>query len=86
MVKKLKRYSEIFLSYHNGNGLTIYDRRHEELIVAHISPNREVTFYEKRKKLTKKEKDFIENIAKKDDRNISITQKEKVFNTRPKNA
>jgi len=65
------------LTYHNGNGLTIYKN---EIIIGHISANRELKFYTD---VSKKDRKYLENVAKTDDRNISVTQTEKVFNTRP---
>ena len=70
------------ITYHNGNGLTVYK---EGIIIAWISPNREVRFYKEEQVgiLSKKVKEYINYVAKIDDRNISVTQSEKVFNTRP---
>lgn len=74
-----------------GNGLCIYKVRKPgtnalnqqllNVIVAHISVNRKVEY--KDIYLTKEEKYYIEYLAKMDDRNISTSQIDKIFNTRP---
>lgn len=67
------------ISGHLGNGLSIWREGTNE-IVAHISGNREISI---RLPITPAERAEIEFIAETDDRAISVTQKEKVFITRP---
>lgn len=70
---------------HLGNGLTVWDRSREEngdyVIVAHIAPDRTVTFYEK--DLPDYIKDEIERVAATAEMNISTTQTAQVFSTPP---
>lgn len=68
------------LTYHNGNGLTVYSAT---TIIAHISPNRVISYHKTDKIITDEDIIYIKYIAKNDDRNISYTQEQKVFNTRP---
>jgi len=67
------------MSGHMGNGLVIW-RKGEDMSIAHISPNREVSIY---KNLTKQEYIELVYIASTDDRNISVTQDARVFLKRP---
>ena len=64
-------------SAHLGNGLAIW-REGENKFTAHISRERKVTLY-KEHNFTKEEIEEIEHLAKTDNRNVSITQSEKVF-------
>ena len=68
-----------------GNGLTVWDRNREEngdyVTVAHIAPDRTVTFYEK--DLPGYIKDEIERVAATAEMNISATQTAPVFSTPP---
>lgn len=68
-------------SAHFGNGLTVWFVG-TNTTVAHIAPNRTITYY--KEELDKEQIKYIENLAKTDDRNISVTQDIKVFNDRPK--
>jgi len=69
------------VSGHFGNGILIWIEGTNNS-VAHISPNREITWYNK--VLTNEEKEYIKHLALTDDRNISASQDEKVFKNRPK--
>ena len=68
------------LSGHVGNGLAIWRWGQDESI-AHITPDRTIKVY---KHVSIDELEQILDLAKNDDRNISVTQDEKVFKTRPK--
>lgn len=68
------------MTYHNGNGLTVY---RQGIVIAHISPDRKVTYRKTPIAINKYIKAYIENVAKTDDRRISFCQSDKVFNTRP---
>lgn len=69
---------------HLGAGLTVCDRNRMEhgdyQNVAHINADREVTYY---KRVNSEDKAKIEAVAKHDDPNISSSQSQKVFRTRP---
>lgn len=70
---------------HFGNGLSVYDRLHEEhgdyQKVAHISAGREVTYYVE---LSAEDTVEIEKEARESDPSISYSQQDqKVFRTRP---
>lgn len=69
-----------------GNGLSVYDRNTMQggdyKTIAHIDRYRKITWYEKN--LEPEDKALIEHQANTADPNISITQDQKVFLTRPK--
>ena len=68
------------LSGHVGNGLAIW-RWGQNEVIAHITPDRTIKVY---KHVSIDDLEQILDLAKNDDRNISVTQDEKVFRTRPK--
>jgi len=72
---------------HLGNGISVYDRLHEEhgdyQNVAHIDRDRNITFKVELKEEYKAE---VEEYAATADPNISFTQEQKVFTTRPAQA
>ena len=72
----------IFLTYHNGNGLTVYRRGESEDIVAHITPMRELKV-SKGKELKPWELEYLIIESLTDDRQVSVTQEQKVFKTPP---
>jgi len=80
----MKPYNLGFASL--GNGISVYDSNREEhgdyKKIAHISVNREVTYYVKR--LPDNERTIIETYAREEDPNVSQTQESKVFKERPK--
>lgn len=68
-----------------GNGISVWDRLHEEdgdyMKVAHISPDRDVTFYVD---LSPEDTARIEKVARESDPGISSSQQnQKIFKTRP---
>ena len=68
------------ITYHNGNGLTVYVHN---VIIAHITPDRKVNYRKTAKMVTDEDMKYINYVAKNDDRNMSYTQEQKVFNRRP---
>ena len=73
---------------HMGNGLTVWNRLEEKdgdyVTVAHIAPDRTVTFYDKDMPDTVKAQ--IEKTARTTEMNVSATQHTPVFNTPPESA
>jgi hypothetical protein len=67
-------------SGHLGNGLAVWYKG-TDTVVAHIAHDRSVKYY--LDDLSDKHKQEIELLAKTDDRNISVTQDQKVFINRP---
>ena len=70
---------------HLGNGLSVWDRTREEnrdyLMVAHIRHDRSIAWREH--PLSNEQRAFIERLAKESDPQISHTQEQKVFSSRP---
>ncbi|WP_369282999.1 YodL domain-containing protein [Oscillibacter sp. GMB15532] len=70
---------------HMGNGLTVWNRLEEQngdyVTVAHIDPDRSVTFYDKN--MPESVRAGIEKIARTSDMRISATQDAPVFRTAP---
>jgi hypothetical protein len=69
-------------SAHLGNGLSVWIKD-TDIPIAFINADREVT-YRKKDELTPNTIAYIEKLAREDDRTISVTQDQKVFNDRPK--
>ncbi len=73
---------------HMGNGLTVWNRLEEQngdyVTVAHIDPDRSVTFYDKN--MPESVRAGIEEIARTSDMRISATQDAPVFHTPPELA
>lgn len=65
-----------------GNGLSIWKEGTND-IVAHIDKNRNINMRVDINSLSKQQMNYILHTAKTDDRDISITQKEKVFEIQP---
>jgi hypothetical protein len=78
----MKKRDLLFMSF--GNGITVCDRLHEKHgdyeTVAHIDAHRKITY---RTKLSKVAIAEIEAEANTADPQISYTQEQKVFRTRP---
>ena len=69
---------------HLGNGITVWNKLEEVhgdyKKIAHIDTNRKVEYYDN---LPKDIISIIDNYAKTDDSNITFSQEQKIFNTRP---
>jgi hypothetical protein len=70
---------------HMGNGITVWDRTRSEFndyaIVAHISADRKISHRDH--PISQEQMDAITKAASKEDPQVSVTQSEKVFTTRP---
>jgi hypothetical protein len=68
-----------------GNGITVADKTREKngdyITVAHIDVYRKVSYYDVQ--ISQEQKDTIEYYAKTADPNVSVSQEEKTFRTRP---
>ena len=73
---------------HKGNGLVVWDSLHTECgdyqSVAHIRSDRSVKYFIE--DLDQKYIDQIEQVARENDSNVSMTQEQKIFKTRPVSA
>lgn len=73
---------------HKGNGLVVWDSLHTEhgdyQKVAHIRSDRSVKYFVE--DLDQQYIDEIEQVARENDSNISVTQEQKIFKTRPVSA